>query len=120
MRPGAPDRSQQAAWYSRFDRVDGTATASGERLASAVFEGDDVTGVVVAAEHGHEGEPAAYLVRPGDGVRHVYSLASLEALTAMLERYLGEVELSEWILLPEDAPDDLGTLGPVVLAMAGL
>jgi hypothetical protein len=120
VRPGAPDRSQQAAWYSRFDRVDGTATASGERLASAVFEGDDVTGVVVAAEHGHEGEPAAYLVRPGDGVRHVYSLASLEALTAMLERYLGEVELSEWILMPEDAPDELDRLGAVVLRLAGL
>jgi len=118
--PGDPDRLPPDAWYCRFERVDGTAKASGERLASAVFEGDDVTGVVVVAEHGHEGEPAAYLVRPGDGVRHIYTLASLEALTAMLERYLGDVELSEWILLPDDAPDDLGGLGLAVLALAGL
>jgi hypothetical protein len=108
------------AWYGRFDRVDGAATIFGDRLVSAVFEGDDVTGVVVAAEHGHEGEPAAYLVRPGHGVRLVYSLESLDALTAMLERYLGEVELSEWIHVPEDAPSDLGSLGPFVLALAGL
>jgi hypothetical protein len=108
------------AWYGRFDGIDGTATISGERLVSAVFEGDHVTGVVVAAEHGHEGEPAAYLMRLGDGVRHVYSLESLEALTGMLERYLGEVELSEWIPVPEDAPSDLDGLGPVVLALAGL
>jgi hypothetical protein len=118
LQPVAP--IEQDAWYGRFDRVDGTATVSGERLASAVFEGDEVTGVVVAAEHGHEGEAAAYLVRPEDGVRHVYSLETLEALTAILERYLGEVELSEWIPLPEDAPSDLAGLGAVVLELAGL
>jgi hypothetical protein len=113
-------RASGGAWYGRFDGIDGAATISGERRVSAVFEGDDVTGVVVAVEHGHDGEPAAYLVRPGDVLRHVYSLDTLDALTAMLERYLGEVELSEWIPVPEDAPSDLGSLGPVVLALAGL
>jgi hypothetical protein len=117
---GRREHGSAEGWYSRFEPVDGAATVSGERLASAVFEGDDVTGVVVAAEHGHDREAAAYLVRPGDGVRHVYSLESLEALAAMLERYLGEVELSEWIPLPDDAPPDLAGLGAVVLKLAGL
>jgi hypothetical protein len=120
LQPGSRGEASRDAWYGRFDRVDGKETVSGTRLASAVFEDDDVTGVVVAAEHGHEGEPAAYLVRPGDGIRHVYSLDSLEALTAMLERYLGEVELSEWITLPVDAPPDLRGLGAVVLTLVGL
>jgi len=106
--------------YDRFDWVDASASIAGKRLLAAVFDDDQVVGVVVAAEHGHEGEPAAYLVRPGDGVRHVYSVGSLEALTNMLERYLGDAELSEWITLPADAPPDLGSLAPVVLALAGL
>jgi hypothetical protein len=113
----APARAP-AAWFERFDRVDGTI--AGERRAAAVFEGEDVVGVVIAAEHGHEGEAAAYLARPGDGIRLVYSLESIDSLTAMLERYLGEVELSEWIAVPEEAPADLAGLGPVVLALAGL
>jgi hypothetical protein len=115
--PGAPATTQRA-WYQRFDRVDGTI--AGERILAAVFEGEDVVGVVIGAEHGHDGEAAAYLVRPGDGVRHVYSLERLDSLKAILERYLGEVELSEWIPVPEDAPDDLASLAPVVLALAGL
>jgi hypothetical protein len=75
---------------------------------------------VVAAEHGHGGEAAAYLFRPGGGVRHLNSGESLETLMTMLERDLGEVELSEWIQVPDDAPDHIGALGPVVLALAGL
>jgi hypothetical protein len=115
-RSGAPS----GEWYDRFDLVEGTAATSGERLVSAVFAVDEIVGVVVAAEHGHEGEAAAYLFRPGDGSRHIYSLERLVELTAMLERYLGEVELSEWIPVPDGAPNDLGGLGPVVLALAGL
>jgi hypothetical protein len=115
-RSGAPP----GEWYDRFDLVDSKAATSGKRLVSAVFDGDEVVGVVVVAEHGHEGEAGAYLLRPGDGSRHVYSLESLAELTAMLERYLGGVELSEWIAVPVGAPEDLGGLGPVVLALAGL
>ncbi len=106
--------------HDRFGRIDGSAPIAGERRAAAVFEGEEVVGVVVAAEHGHGGEAAAYLFRPGDGVRHLDSGESLETLMTMLERDLGEVELSEWIQVPDDAPDDLGGLGPVVLALAGL
>ena len=106
--------------HDRFGRIDGSAPIAGERRAAAVFEGEEVVGVVVAAEHGHGGEAAAYLFRPGGGVRHLNSGESLETLMTMLERDLGEVELSEWIHVPDDAPDDLGGLGPVVLALAGL
>jgi hypothetical protein len=38
----------------------------------------------------------------------------------MLERYLGDVELSEWIPLADDAPDDPGGLARLVLTLAGL
>jgi hypothetical protein len=106
-------------WYERFDRVDRSAAISGERLLSAVFEGEEVVGVVVAAERGHQGGPAAYLVLPGDGIRHISSLESLEARTSVLELLLGE-ELSEWIPAPPDAPHDLGSLATVVLALVGL
>jgi hypothetical protein len=117
LQPGA---GVSRSWHDRFDRIDGSASITGERRAAAAFEGEAVVGVVVAVEYGHGGEAAAYLFRPGDGVRHLYSRESLEALTTMLERDLGEVELSEWIQVPDDAPDDLGGLGPVVLALAGL
>jgi hypothetical protein len=117
LRP--PERIAAGSRYERFERVDGSATISGERLLSAVFVGEEVVGVVVAAEKGHEGRPAAYLVLPGDGIRHV-PLESLQARTVVLARDLGEAELSEWVPAPADAPDDLGSLAPTVLALAGL
>jgi hypothetical protein len=115
--PGGPGAGR---WYERFGRVDDAATISGECLLAAVFDRDEVAGVVVAAGRGHEGVPAAYLVLPGDGIRHLCSLESLRSRTTVLERLLGEAELSEWIPAPSDSPDDLGSLAPVVLGLAGL
>ncbi len=115
-----PAAGASGGWHERFDPVDGSASIGGERLAAAVFEGEEVVGVVVVAEQGSSGEASAYLVRPGDGIRHVYSLETVSALTAMLERYLGDVELSEWIPLADDAPDDPGGLARLVLTLAGL
>jgi hypothetical protein len=39
--------------HDRFGWIDGSAPIAGERRAAAVFEGEEVVGVVVAAEHGH-------------------------------------------------------------------
>jgi hypothetical protein len=36
----------------------------------------------------------------------------------MLERYLGSVELTEWMEIPDWAPEDLATLGPILLQLA--
>ncbi len=49
-----PAAGASGGWHERFDRVDGSASIAGERLAAAVFEGEEVVGVVVVAEQGSE------------------------------------------------------------------
>lgn len=107
-------------WYERYDWIDSALEPAGTRSFARVFEDGVPVAVVVAAELGYEGEPAAYLLRPDDGPRLVYTLDRLDLLTAMLGNYLGDVELGEWRSLPESWPRDLARLGPAVLVLAGL
>jgi hypothetical protein len=107
-------------WYERFAWIDPSHEVRGERSFARVFEGGVPTGVVVAAEHGHDDQAAAYLIRTGDAPRLVYTLERLDVLTAMLENYLGEAQLGEWRMIPDDWANDLGSLAAAVLVIAGL
>jgi hypothetical protein len=105
--------------YERYDWIDPALEPAGGRSFARVFEGGVPVAVAIAADEGHDGEAAIYLVRPGDGPR-VYTLDRPDMLRAMLGNYLGDVELGEWRALPDAWPRDLARLGPAVLVLAGL
>jgi len=109
----------EGRWYERFDWVDPSVRVGGARSFARVFERGVPVAAVVAAAHDHGGEANAYLLRPRDAARFVYSLDRLDYLLAMLGNYLGDVELGEWRALPDEWPDDLAALGPAVLVLAG-
>jgi hypothetical protein len=107
-------------WYERFEWADGSQELHGERSFARVYENGVPVGVVIAAERGHDDEAAIYLMRPGDLPRLVYTLEHVRVLTSMVERYLGDVVLGEWRLLPDDWPRELGPLAAATLILAGL
>lgn len=110
----------EGPWYERFDWTDQTVELSGSCSFARVFDAGVPVAAVVAGEREPDAEAAVYLLRPGDAPRLVYTLDRLDLLLAMVENYLGDVELGEWRALPDDWPRDLATLTPAVLTIAGL
>jgi hypothetical protein len=108
------------AWYDRFAPVAPETTLAGELQFVRVFEEGRPVAAVIAATDGPAGEPGAYLLRPRDDPRLVDTLERFDLLVAMLDNFLGDVELGEWRAIPGHWPRDLARLGPAVLVLAGL
>ncbi|HEY3184005.1 MAG TPA: hypothetical protein VGJ77_14285 [Gaiellaceae bacterium] len=108
------------AWYDRFAPIPLETTLAGELQFVRLFEDGRPVAAVIAATDGPAGEPAAYLVRPGDDPRLVDTLERFDLLVATMDNALREVELGEWRALPGHWPRDLVRLGPAVLVLAGL